>query len=59
MLPQIYRSNIDQWWERKCDTFIWKEEELRRKYVEYTHEAVFYSKILIDQYEIFWVKFPE
>jgi hypothetical protein len=44
MLPWIHRSNIDQWWERKCDAFIWKEVELRGKYVEDTHEVVFYSE---------------
>ena len=27
--------------------------------MENTHEAIFYSERLSDQYEIFWVKFPE
>jgi hypothetical protein len=59
MLPQIHRSSIDQWWEINCDTFIWKEAELRAKSVEDTREAIFYSKRSSDQYEIFWVKFPK
>jgi hypothetical protein len=50
---QIHRSNIDQWWERNCDTFIWKEAELRGKYVENTYEADFNSERSTDQYEIF------
>jgi hypothetical protein len=33
--------------------------ELRGKYVKDTRDVVFYSEILSDQYEIFWVKFPE
>jgi hypothetical protein len=59
MLPQIHRYRIDQWWERNCDTFIWKEEELRGKSVEDTHAVVFYSERSSDQYEIFWVKCSE
>jgi hypothetical protein len=60
MLLWIHRSSIDQWWERNCDAFIWKEAELRGKSVEDTREAVvFYSEISSDQYEIFWVKFLE
>jgi hypothetical protein len=43
ILPWIHRSNIDQWWERNCDAFIWKEAELRRKSLKDTKEAVFYS----------------
>jgi hypothetical protein len=58
-LPQIHRSNIHQWWEINCDAFIWKEAELRRKYVKDTREAVFYSERMSDQYEIFWVQFLE
>jgi hypothetical protein len=45
MLPSIHISGIDQWWERNCDAFIWKEVELRRKPMENTCEAIFYSKI--------------
>jgi hypothetical protein len=52
MLPRIHRSNIDQWWERNYDTFIWKEAELRGKYVEDTHGEVFYLERSSDQYEI-------
>jgi hypothetical protein len=59
MLPWILRSNIHHWWERNCDAFIWKEVELRGKYVKDTREVVFYSERSSDQYEIFWVKFPE
>jgi hypothetical protein len=59
MLSSIHRSGIDQWWERNCDAFIWKEVELRRKSVENTREAIFYSERSSDQYEIFWVKFLE
>jgi hypothetical protein len=59
MLPQIHRSSTDQWWERNCDTFIWKEAELRGKSVEDTCEVIFYLERSNDQYEIFWVKFPE
>jgi hypothetical protein len=59
MLSPIHRSGIDQWWERNCDAFIWKEVELRRKSVENTREAIFYSERSSDQYEIFWVKFLE
>jgi hypothetical protein len=59
MLSLIHRSGIDQWWERSCDAFIWKEAELRRKSLENTREAIFYSERSSDQYEIFWVKFPE
>jgi hypothetical protein len=59
MLPPIHRYGIDQWWERNCDAFIWKEAELRRKSVGTTREAIFYSERSSDQYEIFWVKFPE
>ena len=33
MLPWIHIYNIDQWWERNCDVFIWKEAELRRRSV--------------------------
>jgi hypothetical protein len=58
ILPPIHRSCVDQWWERNCDTFIWKEAELRRKSVENTREEIFYSEKLSDQYEILWVKFP-
>jgi hypothetical protein len=58
MLLWIHRSGIDKWWERNCDAFIWKEEELRRKSVENTHEAIFYSERSSDQYDIFWVKIP-
>jgi hypothetical protein len=36
-----------------------KKRELRGKSVEDTREAVFYSERSSDQYEIFWVKFPE
>jgi hypothetical protein len=59
MLPRIYRSEIRQWWERNCDAFIWKEAEMRGKSERDTRYFVFYSEILSDQYEIFWVKFPE
>jgi hypothetical protein len=59
MLSSIHRPDIDQWWERKCDAFIWKEVELRRNLVENTHEAIFYTERSSDQYEIFWVKFPK
>jgi hypothetical protein len=59
MLLRIHISNIDQWWERNFDAFIWKEVELTRKFVKDTREVVFYSERLSDQYEIFWVKFPE
>jgi hypothetical protein len=59
MLPQIHESNIDQWWERHCDAFIWKEAELRGKSMKDTREVVFYSERSSDQYDIFWVKFPE
>ena len=59
MLWPIHRYDIDQWWERSYDAFIWKEVELRRKSVENTREAIFYSERLSDQYEIFWVKFSE
>jgi hypothetical protein len=59
MLPPIHISGIDQWWERNCDSFIWKEAKLRRKLVGTTREAIFYSERLSDQYEIFWVKFLE
>jgi len=59
MLLRIHRSNIHQWWERISNAFIWKEAEIRRKYVKDTREVVFYSERLSDQYEIFWVKFPE
>jgi hypothetical protein len=58
MIPPIHRYSIDQWWERNCDAFIWKEAELRRKSVENT-EAIFYSERSSDQYEILWVKFLE
>jgi hypothetical protein len=43
MLLSIHRYGIDKWWERRCDTFIWKEEELRRKSVENTCKTIFYS----------------
>jgi hypothetical protein len=33
--------------------------ELRGKYVKDTRNIFFYLEILNDQYEIFWVKFPE
>ena len=57
MLTRIHRSNIDQWWERNCDAFIWKEAELRGKSMKDTREAVFYSERSSDQYKIFWVNF--
>ena len=44
MMSSIHRSRIDQWWERNCNSFIWKEVELRRKSLENTHEAIFYSE---------------
>jgi hypothetical protein len=59
MLPWIHKSDIHQWWERNCDTFIWKEAELRGKYMKDTWEVFFYSEISSDQYEILWVKFLE
>jgi hypothetical protein len=59
MIPWIHRYDIQQWWERNCDTFIWNEAEMRGKYVNDTSEFVFYSKRSSDQYDIFWVKFPE
>jgi hypothetical protein len=59
MIPRIHRSDIHQWWEKNCETFIWKEAELRGKYVKDTHEVVFYSERSSDQYEIFWVMFPK
>jgi hypothetical protein len=59
MLPLIHRSDIDQWWERNSDAFIWKEGELRIKSLENTREAIFYSERESDQYEIFCVKFLE
>jgi hypothetical protein len=59
ILPWIHKYIVEQWWERNCDTFIWKEAELKGKSVEDTREEIFYSERLSDQYEIFWVKFPE
>jgi hypothetical protein len=59
MLSRIHRSNIDQWWERNCDIFIWKEAELRGKSVKDTRAVVFYLERSSEQYEIFWVKLPE
>jgi hypothetical protein len=59
MLPRIHRYNIYELWERNCNAFIWKEAEITKNYMEDTHEVVLYSERSSDQYEIFWVKFPE
>jgi hypothetical protein len=59
ILPQIDRYNTHQWWDRNNDAFIWKEVNLRVKYVKDTSEVIFYSEISNDEYEIFWVKFLE
>ena len=59
ILPQIYRYEIQQWRERHCDSFIWKEVDLWGKSERNTRDYVFYSERLSNQYEIFWVKFPE
>jgi hypothetical protein len=59
MLLHIYRSEIQKWWGLNCDTFLWKEVELRYKIKNDTRDYVFYSERLRNQYEIFWVKFLE
>jgi hypothetical protein len=51
--------DIHQWWEKNCDSFIWKEEELRGKFVKDIREFILYSERSSDQYNIFWVKFLE
>jgi hypothetical protein len=59
MILWIHIYNIHQWWEINCEAFIWKEVEMRRKYVKDTREAVFYLERSSDWYGIFWVKFLE
>jgi len=48
IIPCIQKYNIHQWWEINCDTFIWKEAELRGKSVKDTREVIFYSERLSD-----------
>jgi hypothetical protein len=59
MLPRIRKFDIRQWWEHKCDAFILKEEELRNLNWDVAHDIFLYSERSSDQYEIFWVEFPE
>jgi hypothetical protein len=59
MLLRIHIYDIHHWWEGNFDTFIWKELELRGKYMKDTQEVFFYSERSSDQYEILWVKFQE
>jgi hypothetical protein len=31
MQHHIFKSDIDRWWEQRCDEFIFQETELRKK----------------------------
>jgi hypothetical protein len=59
MLPQIYRYEIQKWWEINYDAFIWRETKLQGKSDRNMRDYVFYSERSNNQYEIFWFKFSE
>jgi hypothetical protein len=53
MLHHIFKFDIENWWERRCDEFILQEVELRHKSVRVVKSVVFYSEPTSDQYKIF------
>jgi hypothetical protein len=55
MQHHIFKSDIEKWWERRCDEFIFQETELRQKGLRVVKDTVFYSEPANDQYEIFWI----
>ena len=59
MHHRIYKYDVENWWERKCDAFLRKEFELWLKRFRVVKYIVFYSKNASDKYKIFQVKFPE
>ena len=52
---RIYKSEVENWWEIKCDAFIRKEVELWYKRFRVVKDIVFYSDLASDQYDIFWI----
>jgi hypothetical protein len=51
MPHRIYKSDVENLWERKCDAFIRKEVELWLKSFRVVKDIVFYSK---DKVVDFW-----
>ena len=55
----IFKSDVENWWERRCSSFIQQEAELRHKRFKVVKRTVLYSEPARDQYKIFWIRFPE
>ena len=49
----IHKSDVENWWEGKCDAFIRKEVELWLKRFRVVKNTVFYSKHASNKYKIF------